>query len=197
MAEAKQRLSSFAPTGLWAREASLEKEVHIDATGFVCEGAPLPTAFVWLTWDAENAEVSNIVPKETSSLSDDEYNAIADAFVEDVVNPLIVDLPLQLTLGRAEETLDDLLSSEAAAALRQFSGAANKSTGAAHPHDAARWHEFLICAHTMSPSIDASDLEDHLVSDLGWSPDMALTLAIQFEQGLELLRAYDARVGKA
>lgn len=54
-----------------------------------------------------------------------------------------------------------------------------------------RWLEFVIAAHLEGANLHSSDLMQWLVDEEGWSEDAADELAIEYEQGRDLLRAYD------
>ena len=58
----------------------------------------------------------------------------------------------------SDQSLEDWISEPAAAALRRFSGAANKSTGASHPSDQARWFAFIVAMHRGRDRRDAHQL---------------------------------------
>jgi hypothetical protein len=190
--EARRRLSALAPTSVWARDDLIVTQVGTDATAFRYLGPRVPQAFVWLTWEHDDAEVSNIVPATAGSLSYDEYNLIAQLFADDVLHPTLDGIAkVHVDLGASDKHIDDLVSQDTAAALRTFSHAANKSTGASHPNDAERWNRFLIHAHTGRERLDPEMLHRWLSEDEGWDDDKGSSLAIQYEQGRELLRQYD------
>lgn len=194
MAEARRRLAAVATTGDWEHDEQAAQAVPtLDATVFKYHGGRAPDALIWLTWERERAEVSNIVPCEAGSLTYDEYNGIAEWFTQDVLSTALAGVRVRIELGRAEEGIDDLLSVEATTALRSFSGAANKTTGAGHPMDAERWRRFVILVHIEDANLDADMLRRWLHEDEGWDEDQAFRLAIQYEQARDLLRQYDIK----
>lgn len=189
---AQQRLSVFDATDRWAcDEEGLARRVGLDATVFRFLGEDAPRALVWLTWEATTADVSNIVPATAGSLSRDEYNRIAEAFVVEVLRPTLHTHGIRIELGATDETIDDLLNAEVAKALRTFSHTANKSTGAAHPNDSRRWIHFVVLAHRNDVALSPDVLHRWLLEDEEWDDKQAHELAIQYEQARDLLRQYD------
>lgn len=197
VAEARKRLSALSPTATWQRDDQIvNRAPMVDATAFKYQGSQAPGAFVWLTWEADAGEVSNIVPDKAGSLTYDQYNEIAKRFADEVLRPALSSIAsLRIDLGPVEEQIDDLLSKNTADALRAFSRSANKSTGAAHPNDAERWNAFLIRAHMEKSKLEPDTLHRWLEEDEGWKEEQANELAIQYEQGRELLRQYDEEKG--
>ncbi|MPQ72044.1 hypothetical protein, partial [Pseudomonas sp. MWU12-2323] len=72
-------------------------------------------------------KVANIVPRDAHSLSEREYNAVLQDFVERVVK--IASPENTIDLSPALQSPRDWTSESAADALWRFSLAANKSTG--------------------------------------------------------------------
>lgn len=90
--------------------------------------------------EGEGYRVSNIVPRNVGELGITKYNAILRDFVARIAEPAASARGFGVELTSPYQSLDDWLDAEPAAALRRFSRAANKSTGAAHPMDRARWY---------------------------------------------------------
>lgn len=138
--------------------------------------------------------VSNITPVEGSgaTLSKNEYNQIIDEFYEEV-NKLISksdDLNPMLTSDNADITKH--ISLEAAKLLDNFSFAANKYTGSAHPYDFKRWAKFLIKVHKeKNASLDVNFLLNWLVEELEWPDESANKLVSEYEFAKDLLEIYD------
>jgi len=141
--------------------------------------------------EANGYRVSNIVPRHVGELGITRYNAILQDFVERVARPAAHAGGFEIALSSANQSLDDWLSAEPAAALRRFSHLANKSTGAAHPMDRERWHAFLIAAYRDSRRLDADQLVRWLVEVERWSAEKAQKLTIDYEFALGLLEQYD------
>ena len=89
------------------------------------------------------------------------------------------------------KTLEDWLTAEQATALRHFSRAANKATGAAHPRDRERWYAFLIAVHCNPKRLDTEHLVQWFVEVDGWSEERAHELASDYDFALGLLAQYD------
>jgi hypothetical protein len=172
------------------REEQVSKQVIDGADVLVFERSAaddLPAASLFL-WSAPNGyEVSNIVPPNPGQLSYSEYNALLREFVKRVVTPAAERAKFEVRLTAAQQSIDDWVSPRTALALRQFSAAANKSTGSSHPLDRKRWLRFIIAAHQESSRLDPSRLARWLHEADGWDEDSAHDLAIQYEFGLDLL----------
>lgn len=136
--------------------------------------------------------IANIVPRNVGELGIAKYNAILRDFVTRVAEPAAKVGGFIVEVTAAQQTLEDWLEEEPAAALRRFSGAANKSTGASHPRDQERWFEFLIAAHRTSARLDTDRLARWLTEVEGWSSETAHELALDYEFALGLLQKYDA-----
>ncbi|WP_287103958.1 hypothetical protein [Brevundimonas sp.] len=87
----------------------------------------------------------------------------------------------------SDQSLEDWISEPAAAALRRFSGAANKSTGASHPSDQARWFAFIVAMHRGRDRLDAHQLYRWLWEVEGWDEESSFSLAGEYERLLALL----------
>jgi hypothetical protein len=154
-------------------------------------------AFLALAWDVSPTShdknllyVANIVPREKQSLSVDEYNYILKEFYDKFVKPIIKELKIQAALSPDQQTLEDWISDESANRLRRFSSLANKSTGSAHHYDRERWFAFIVSVFRNNEQLDTWRLRRVLIEEEGWAPDIAAELAIEYEQGIELLRYY-------
>ena len=144
-------------------------------------------------WQEDDGyRVANIVPRNVGELGITKYNIILRDFVARVAEPAAKAGGFSVNMTAPQQTLEDWLEVEPAAALRRFSNLANKSTGASHPKDQERWFEFLIAAHRTSTRLDAERLARWLTEVEGWSSETAHELAIDYEFALGLLRKYDA-----
>lgn len=141
--------------------------------------------------EGEGYRVSNIVPRNVGELGISKYNTILRDFVARIAEPAASSSSFDIELTSPHQSLDDWLDAEPAAALRRFSRSANKSTGAAHPMDRARWYAFLIATHHTSKRLDTDQLVRWLVEVEHWSEDTAHELAIDYESALGLLEQYD------
>jgi hypothetical protein len=153
--------------------------------------AQLPAAELTLWSRDDGYEVTNIVPAKTGQLRYANYNALLQEFVERIAKPAADAAGFSVDMSSPRRSLEDMLSPEASKALRQFSSAANKSTGSSHPADRKRWLQFIILAHTAGGDLGADVLARWLIEIDGWDDDSAHNLAIQYEFAQELLDHYD------
>lgn len=165
-----------------------------DIIVFEYSGDTLPRALLTL-WQRANAyTVTNIVPAEVGELGVKLYNDLLVCFVAEVVDKASVRDRLAIALTDDVRGLNTWTSDEAADALRRFSALANKSTTNSHPKDRERWEEFVIEAHRNGDNLPVDILMQWLIEVDGWDETSANKLAIEFEQGISLLGAYDANL---
>lgn len=131
--------------------------------------------------------VPNITPAQTSQLTIAEYNAVLVDFAQTVAKPIGRRFGFTVAISSAVKSLEDWLTPEAAASLRRFSSAANKSTGASHPLDERRWFDFIIAVHRTEKRIASDHLARWLNQVEGWDEQSAQELAAEFERGIGLL----------
>lgn len=182
----------------WSHAEEREKEISAgsvsnnDVVMFAREKGDGIEAVGLLLWSREAGyEVTSIVPRNVRELGFESYNAALQDFVSRVAEPAsrIADFQIEMTPDR--QSLRDWVSSDVAEALRRFSVLANKSTGSSHPSDRERWFEFLFLAHRSPKHLDTDRLIRWLVEVESWPEETAHDLAIQYELGLDLLKAYD------
>ncbi|TFI59750.1 hypothetical protein E2493_02615 [Sphingomonas parva] len=131
--------------------------------------------------------VPNVTPVAMGQFTISQYNAVLDDFANAVARPVARRFGFGVGLTAAIQSLDDWLPPEAAAALRRFSAAANKSSGASHPLDERRWFDFIIAVHRCRGQIGSDRLGRWLHEVEGWDEDSSHHLVAQFERGLALL----------
>jgi hypothetical protein len=188
-------LAKALPRG-WTRDKGREKELaRTSGTGalVVFRIDPitgLPPARLYLSHDPGVLKVTNIVPQESSELSRAQYNTILLNF-QAISQPIASHLDLDIQLSSDRQDVSRLMTARAMRALRYFSDAANKSTGASHPLDHARWLKFLILAHKDGSDLDPETLTRWLVEENEWYEDQAVKLAISYEFARGLLAEYD------
>jgi hypothetical protein len=120
-------------------------------------------------WQADDGyRVANIVPRNVNELGITKYNAILQDFVRRIADPAARAAGFRIELSSERQTLEDWLEPGPVASLRRFSNLANKSTGASHPRDEARWFEFLIEAHRTMARLDAGQLSRWLFEVERW-----------------------------
>lgn len=180
------------------QEANLKKHAvgmrDEDILVFEYAGDELPKATLTLWQRGDSYKVTNIVPAEVSELGVQLYNDLLVCFVDEVIEQAEVRDQLSLDLTDNVRGLNTWTSGEAAEALRRFSALANKSTTNSHPNDRERWEIFVIEAHRNGDSLPADILMQWLIEVDGWDETSANKLAIEFEQGISLLGAYDANL---
>jgi len=190
------RLEASMPPG-WVRnreaeDRSLKTNEH---AYFVCEakGERLAALVALYEKNEDLLYVSNVVPRDISSLTHDQYNCILDEFATACVEPVAREMGLHMTRTSDHISLDDLVSPGSAHLFRVFSGLANKSTGTSHPSDKERWYDFIISVVNNDDPLDAHMLTRWLIEEDGWSEDIAHRMAIEFEMEVGLLKRYKGK----
>lgn len=184
----------------WSRNRAMEEQVKpLDSSPTWCFAfagrGEEPAAFLWLAYrEPDELYVPNIVPAGTERLSHDQYNRVVQEFYKAFVKEAARKTGVRADLGREKVELDELLSEKTAQALRRFSTLANKSTGSSHPRDRMRWEEFLISAHLEESRLAPDELKRWLVEEQQWPSDKASDLAVEYEEAMSLLKAYDGRI---
>src|SRR3546814_15702568 len=87
----------------------------------------------------------------------------------------------QVSTTSPTQGLDDWLDEESAAALRRFSAAANKATGASHPLDQRRWFDSIISTHRPGKDIGTERPARWLHEVAGWGDDSPHSLQGDYE----------------
>ena len=188
--------------GEWSRDKAMEEQVKALDTSptwcFAFGGRQQdPAAYLWLAYrEPGELYIPNIVPAGTEELSRKQYNRIVQAFYTEFAKEAARRAGVVAILGSDSVELEDLLSAETAQALQRFSALANKSTGSSHPLDKARWEKFLISAHVEKSALAPYELERWLVEEQEWPSNEATDLAVEYENAMSLLDAYDSRIQK-
>lgn len=150
----------------------------------------IPKASLHLTFDENRyLYVCNIVPVEMGQLGEENYNLILENFLTKFIEPAVNDLDIKIVTTPAEKNIDNSMSPELSAKLKNFS--LNKSTGIGHPCDQKRFFDFIIQAHRESSLLDESTLKQ-LLLDEGWSEYFTDDLSSKYCFGRELLKQYDS-----
>ena len=197
IAELTQDLQTARVLG-WVHDKEAQERVNElprtqerDTFVFKWNGQNLPSAKLFLMRDNDDLKVVNIVPSESGRLTKPQYNSLLDDFAERFVKPLASKRGLRLETSPSHRDISDWLSPRAKRSLEAFSRCANKGTGSAHPSDNDRWLNFIIQVHQDGCSLNSSLLERWLIEEENWPLDVASDLAIEFEQGINLLVVYD------
>jgi hypothetical protein len=179
----------------WVRHVQAEQNINslVGHRGgptyfFSCtEEVGRPAATVCLMDQGAGAfRVSNVVPRQLRQLTYSQYNRILEELHAQFA-PAAAKMGVRTQLTPAEVDLEHWMSGETADKLRRFSRTANKSTGSAHPGDQAKWMEFIVAAQRENISLSASTLRRWLIEVEGWSPEVADSLASEYDFGKNIL----------
>ena len=190
-----ESLSESLPDG-WSRNRVAETGLSVPSNWrqycFHCDSRNGRIAGdVWVSCSPqEGAYVSNVLPGvETglSSLTPAQYHEILESFRDEVLLPVTRGKHVQVYLGDYTVDIEHWLSENTAKLLRGFSRLANKSSGSSHPLDRKRWLDFIIAAHKDHASLHGGELSKWLVESEGWTDDVALDLAVEYDFGRGLL----------
>jgi hypothetical protein len=191
------QLDTLGKIGEWARDRQAEEEIErlLSGTGKVRCFENVPTADVpgsrlWLDINPTEWSVTNIVPTGQGPIAPSIYSALLSSFRMAVL-PLLAGTSVAVSEPAHEVGPEHWLSPNALKLLRQFSGLANKSTGASHPRDRARWNDFVIAAHRDQCKIGGEELSRILIEDENWPEGKASELGILFEYERSLLDDLD------
>jgi len=181
----------------WSRSHDLERETEQAIFGpmycFSCTSrAARPASDLWLAADSKTKlYVSNVVPREHSSLTHDQYNQVLQEFHNRFARPAADLVGVQVELASPDFRIDDVLSASAVQALRGFSSLANRSV--LHPLDRERWNRFLGMAHREQALLTSDMLQRWLVEEEKWPEDKAFDLTVEYEHARGLLKTYEAQ----
>ena len=149
-----------------------------------------PAAIAVANLDAKRPRtfrVPNIVPRECSSLSLDEYNRIGRMFATDFATWL-----KRSALHGGVETvgpvkrLADIIRGEKS--RKFFEAWVRTPTPLSHPSDLYALDVFICHLFRHRGKTRTYEIESYLVSDLNWTRDAARTAVARIDAGLELLR---------
>lgn len=179
----------------WSRDRERETELKFqsgyDYIIFTCSRTASRPAVILNFVTDENGYLymSSLVPKELGELSKDHHNAVLEEFLTRFVEPAAKGLEIRIITTSDEQTIDNTMSPEMAQLLKQFSAAANKTSGGTHPLDERRFFDFIVQAHQEKSLLDETDLRELLVSD-GWPNTQAQELSSKYCFGRDLLNHY-------
>jgi hypothetical protein len=137
---ARSKLTSFLaqfvkalPPG-WKRDIAREKEIGRWSEGrqfvfHVTAQNGRPAARIFILVRDETLKITNVVPDKSGRLTRSEYNSFFEQF-DQIASPIARKLGLVIHMTSNQRNVGELLSSDALAALRAFSGLANKSGAA-------------------------------------------------------------------
>ena len=187
------KLELNLPDG-WIRNVDSEQRIGTIAGSryycFTSEGRPsieVATLF-FLTRDDGALYVCNVVPRDKSSLTYDEYNQIVDDFVDNVVSRL-PDADADLVLA-SSDTVDFkvLLGADAYKLLDRFAMTSNRSSGSAHPSDRDKWFAFIHHVHENDIDFGASLFKRYILEEAKWPSETGWDLVLEYEFAIGLLK---------
>lgn len=192
------QLDTSGSIGEWTRDREAEQDIERllsgNQTAVRCfknvGSADVPDCRLWLDISPAEWSVTNIVPSGPGPIPPSTYSALLSSF-RSAVLPLLTNTSITVSEPEYEVGPEHWLSPRAAKLLHQFSVLANKSTGASHPRDRARWNEFVIASHRDQCKIDGSDLAQILHEHEHWSEAQASDLGVLFEYERSLLNDLD------
>ena len=208
--DVRKEMEDVSLDGLWRRVKHIEKRLEESSLpedkgviAFERKAIPECPAVQLTLWPTQTESdesssavckyrLGNIVALNGKALGVQRYNDSLQAFIDDIVSPVSQRFRLTFNVGPRFQRMSDLTSDDAATALRAFSAAANKSTGADYPADEARWWEFIIQSHKAHGTLTASLLALWLVEVDKWDDNTAHELACDWQKTQDLLKAYDA-----
>jgi len=131
--------------------------------------------------------VPNIVPRECSSLTLEQYNAIGLAFASDFRAWLKLG-PIRGTLEVTgpNRTLEEIIRGEKC--RRFFEAWLHSPTLISHPSDLYALDRFICHLFRHRGEVRVYEIESYLIEDRSWNPDTARWAVARIEAGLELLR---------
>ena len=189
--EIRQELRKRAKSP-WHHAEEREKDISEEFMAFERKSKDdLPNSGLTFWAESYGYKVVNIVPLEEDHIDISLYNDILNDFIDRVVQPASESSKFRVKFSARRQSITDWISQEAADALHRFSVTANKSTGSSHPSDQRRWFEFLFAVHKAPGKFDTNLLGRWLIEVEGWTSEVVEDLIIEYEFGMDLLKAYD------
>jgi len=179
----------------WRRDNDNEREINKNAFGqyyvfYSPETVNNHKVRLFFICSSAGVKVANIVPKDVSELTIEEYNAILNEFNNSFIKPVAKHLGYNIIISSDKKTLNDILKTKKAReALISFSDYSNKTTGTAHPCDRERWYNFVTIAFRANDKPDSHYLKGWFIEN-GWEPEKASDIIIEFEQEWGILEYY-------
>ena len=167
------------------QEARFSEYLELTYTGTLM---PKATVFLYTyRYEREYIKVVNIIPIEKNELNYDEYNSLLTECYELLLEPCAKNVGLKINITSDQVNMRIYMTKESEEKLKRFSNSANKSTGSGHPLDKKRWNDFICQSYIDGSKRTSEILERWLIEEENWSEDVAYKLAIEYEQGIELL----------
>ena len=147
----------------------------------------LPASGLSLRTEHDGYKVVNIVPLEVNKISINIYNDVLNDFLNRIAKPASKNADFRIKIKPRMQSITDWTSQKAADVLHRFSVLANKSTGSGHPLDQKRWFQFLLSARRTRRRLSPHLLGRWLVEVEGWPSEIAGSLVMEYEYGMNLL----------
>ena len=144
------------------------------------------SATIWLSIEENKLILRNIISKQRSFLSTEEYNQIVNLFLSNILKQVGLK-GVRHFLSKPDYQLSDGMGAKTAEALRNFSNAANKTSKLTNEGDMMLWGKFIGLASRTHATISTEYLEKWLLEE-GWMPECAQYLAEQYEYSASLLK---------
>ena len=173
----------------WERDREQETNLGMEYVAFRKPETPhSPAAVLYLYGEprAGDYHVANVLPRDKTELSLQEYNQIVQSFYQSCVQPFEAAYRLKITLTSADADFAGTLGPRTFEMLKRFSSLANKSTGASHPLDRQRWLEFIAASIKNHDDIDTELLFQWLVEEEQWAPQEASRLSREYGLAVDL-----------
>lgn len=189
----KTKLQHTVVGGPWSYTSDrvLDYSPSAKSSSFAYRGGPLPEANLSVAWYDGEASIGNIVPTNFGQLTTAEYNALLDDFFDRHLHQVLIVLNLQYTKTASRRDISDWIGPIARQKLQVFSGMANKGSGSSHPADHARWQDFIIAVHREGAQLPSDILRRWLVEEMKWPDTVAMDLAAEYGDAIDLLKRYD------
>jgi len=182
------RIEQNPPFG-WLHDREDELGAGNDSHYFICTGAVVGIVAVVAVYRKSESSlyVSNVVARDISELSYDQYNMILRRFAADVIAPIADEIGIKYELSRDSKEIIDIIPSPIFEKLLRFSHGANKTTGSAHPSDRESWYDFIVSLHKAKIQLSSYYLSRWLIEEGKWDEAKANDLTIEFEFAIGLL----------
>lgn len=135
--------------------------------------------------------VPNLGPEKPGFFTRDEYNAVLNSFVENVVEKIPTSAGILSVRTSGTIDFSVILGENGMRLLSSFSESANRNS--LHPNDRDRLYEFISFVHREQIDLDESTFKRWLIEVGRWADIQASPIQSDYTVGRELLRIYDPR----
>lgn len=155
------------------------------------ENLPVSRVILIIPSDNNAVEISNIVPKPESGVSQigpEVYNQILDKFSNDIFVPINQKYDNRIITNTEDYSIKDIIP-KSYGKLKIWLSAYPLSS---HPMDTYRWYDFVISLHKNNEALSTSDFGDYLKESTQWDKDTIWKFELRLESHLDLLEYYDS-----